>query len=404
MGKLLPNYKAMLIGLKPDNITFELLLDLFADKMVGEKGKKTVKKSKINTFDEFELKAGEYFNKQRVVTNAGLFVYNKLIIEERFAEVLGYVNEPLNKKAIEKIEDKLSKALLNDKINVEDMVYYLNTTQWLAMQFHSVISGSFTSKSLKPIPKVIKERDRLLKENKDKLEKGDVETAVKIEQQLLKMAKEELKDDHGMDLYKSGARGSFDNNFKNISVMRGPVFNPVTGKFDVVKSNFMEGIKKEEIPVYGNSIISGAYPKAIGTATSGYFSKQILSALQAVVLDKPGSDCHTKATVDITIIPGTENDFLYKYIVENGKLVLLDDDNISKYAGRKVRLRSPMTCITDKVCTICAGEMYNKLGIQNLGLTAARVSSSLLNLSMKKFHDSTAKIKQIDLDTITIAV
>jgi hypothetical protein len=402
MGKLLDSEKKYLLSLKPEDITFNLLVDLFADKTIKEKGKLKAVPSRMKTSDEFVLEKGEYINTEKITTNAGLFIYNKLIVERDLVKVLGYVNNTIDSKQLGSIEDKLSKALLTDQIPVEAMASYLNRTQWLAMQFHSAISGSFTMHTLKPLPSVIKERDTLLKENRQKINDGDVILASKIEKQLLKKAEDELKGDHGMDLYKSGARGSFGNNFKNISVMKGPVFNPTTGGFDVVESNFMEGIRKEELPTYGNAIITGAYPKAIGTATSGYFSKQIIAALQAVQLDKKGSDCGTKGTLHTVISPGASQDFLYRYVVDRGKLVLLDENNIKNYTGRPIELRSPMFCIGQKKCRVCAGLMYEKLGIDNIGLTAARVSSTLLNLSMKKFHDTSAKMSQIKPDTMTV--
>lgn len=402
MGKLPDNEKKYLLGLKPEDITFELLVNLFGDKSKVENGKVKVIPSRMKTEDEFYLEKGEYINNERVLTNAGLFVYNKLIVERNLSKVLGYVNTPINSGALGGIEDKLSKALLNDTIPVEAMARYLNDTQWLSKQFHSVISGSFTMGTLKPSPTVIKERNRLLKENRAKLDEGDVVTSVKIEKQLLKMAEDELKNDHGLDLYKSGARGSFGNNFKTISVMKGPVFNPTTGEFDIVESNFMEGIRKEELPVYGNAIITGAYPKAIGTATSGYFSKQIIAALQAVQLDKKGSDCGTKGHLKTTIQPGNTKDFLYRFVLDGGKLIMLDEQNISKYVGREIKLRSPMYCVGKKLCRTCAGLMYEKLQIDNIGLTAARVSSTLLNLSMKKFHDTSAKVAQIKPDHMVL--
>lgn len=404
MGRKLSNKdKSYLLSLKPEDITFDLLVSLFADTSKKENDKLVVVPSRIKPTDEFSLAPGEYFNKTKIDrTTAGQFIYNKLIVERELKDILGYVNYPINKSGMDTIEDKLSKALLDDEITIDDFVKYLNRTQWLAMQFHAVIATSFTYNTLKPHPEVIKLRDKLIKENKEKLEAGDVITAVNIENQLVKLAKEKLKDDPGLDLYRSGARGKFENNYKNIAIMKGPVFNPVTGKFDIVESNFIEGIKKEEIDVYGNAIITGAYPKAIGTAISGYFSKQIIAALQAVTLDKHGSDCGTKGTKKIVIKPNLVNDFIYRYIVENGKLILLDDKNIDKYIGKEVKMRSPMYCIGKKLCNKCAGEMYYKLNIENIGLTAARVSSTLLNLSMKKFHDSTAQITKININDITL--
>lgn len=403
MGRQLPEKeKQYLLSIKPDEIVFSLLVDLFGDKVKVVNRKVQHIPSRIRTDDEFYLEKGEYFNTERIKTNAGLFVYNKLIIERNFKDVVGYVNKPVDKKVLNDIESKLSKALLNAKITVDQMVKYLNDTQWLAKQFHSVVSGSFTMNTLKPLPKIVKERDRLLKENRAKIDQGDVITAVNIEKKLLKDAEEALKGDHGLDLYQSGARGSFGNNFKNIAVMKGPVFNPTTGQFDIIESNFMEGIRKEEIPIYGDAIITGAYPKAIGTAVSGYFSKQIIAALQAVVLAQRGSDCGSKATLQIIIRPEKIDDFLYRYIVDRGKLVLLDDEVIKKYLNKPVQLRTPEYCITDKKCRICAGLMYEKLEIENIGLTAARVSSTLLGLSMKKFHDSTAKIYTVKIDEMII--
>jgi len=404
MSILTNEQKQFFLNLKPDDITAEFIETNFADRSIVDKETKKFRviPSKYKTYDTFTLEKGEYFNKEKITTNIGLFIYNKLIIEESFSDIVGYINTPINAKTHSGIEDKLSKALLTDKITVEDMAKYLNRTQWLGYQFNSIFSGSFTMKILKPDANVIKLRDKLIKENKKELDDGNVVTAVKVEEEVKALARKEMKDDPGMDLYNSGAKGSFDNNYKNIAVMKGPVFNPTTGKWDMVQSNFMEGIRKEEIPSYGTAIITGAYPKAVGTQTSGYFSKQLTAAFQGIVLDAPGSDCGSKGYLEITITPWVKQDLMYRNIIENGKIVHLDETNIDKYMNKTVKLRSPMYCTSDNLCRVCAGSMYDKLGIDNIGLTASKVSSTMLNLNMKKFHNSTASIKKIDLKTITL--
>lgn len=394
--------KQRLLNLKPEDITFTVLTDLFGTKLHRLPNRKMEKKTLMEPSDEFILNANESFNKTKITTTAGRFIYNKLIIERDFAEVLGYINETVDGKYLGKIEDILSKALLTDKITPDQMRHYLDRTQWLSKQLHTVICGSFTMETLKPNKKVIQRRDQLLKEHRAEIENGDVIASVKIEKELLKLADETLGKDHGLDLYKSGARGSFGNNYKNISVMKGSVYSPTSGKFDIVTSNFMEGIKKEDIPVHGNSVITAAYPKAIGTATSGYFSKQIIAALQAVVLDEPGTDCGTKGVLKFTIRPSMKNDFLYRYMKEGSKLILLDETNIDKYLNREIQLRSPQYCIGEKLCSKCAGELYEKLKIKNIGLTASRASSTLLNLSMKKFHNTSASIYELDVKNLSI--
>ena len=97
----------------------------------------------------------------------------------------------------------------------------------------------------------MKLRDKLFEENKEALLKGDAVVANKIEKELIAMAKEELKGDVGLELYNSGARGSFENNYKNLFLTRGPVYNPNTGGYSIIQRSFMEGLEKEDIPSYG---------------------------------------------------------------------------------------------------------------------------------------------------------
>lgn len=394
--------KKYLLSLEPSDITYDLLVELFGDSMVTVNGKPTVKPARFETSDEFVLEKGEYFNNEKVTTNIGLFIFNKFIIEEDLKHVTGYMNMPMNSKAVGAMESKISDALLNDTIQVETMVKYLDKFQWLAMKFHHVIAGSFTMKGLKPIPSIVKEKEKLLKEHRQDIEDGKVEVMAAIEKKLVDQAKEILKDDPSTDLYNSGARGSFENNYKAISIIKGPVYDPISGKYKLVEANYMDGLNKNDIPPSASSVVAGAYPKAVGTAKGGYQSKSLSAALQAVELDKKGSNCGSKGYITVTLKPSVKKDFLYRYIIEGDKLVLLDSENIEKYMGKTVKMRSPMYCVGKKLCRTCAGLMYEKLGITSVGMTASRAASTLMNLSMKKFHDSSVKMQPIDIPNITV--
>lgn len=403
MGLLKDEHKQLLLNLQPDDITAEFIYKYLTDRAKTVNGKVVIQPSIIKTSDTFTLEAKEYFNKEKVLTNVGLFIYNKFIVEEVFVDVLGYINKPIDSKVHGDIESKISQALLDDKVTVEQVVTYLNKIQWIGNQFNTVFSNSLTMKTIKPLPKVMKLKKKLVSEHKKELEEGNPIVGASIEKQLIDAAKEELKDDVGLRLYSSGARGSVENNYKNIAVVKGPIYNPVKKKWDFVESNFMEGIKKEEIPVVANSIPMGAYPKAVSsTIEAGVINKQLSAAYQSVVLDEIGSDCGTNLTVEIVIDESSKKNFLYRYMVEKGKNILLDTKNIDKYVGKKIRLRSPMYCKGDKLCSICAGTLFYKIGIKNIGLTTIKMATSLLNLSMKNFHDTTIRVYDIDLNTITL--
>lgn len=258
MATLKSEYKEMLMKMTPDDITASFIFKYLADRSVKENGKVKIIPSKIKTSDTFTLKAKEYTNDKEVLTNVGLFIYNKFLFEESLYKVVGYINEPVTADVQKGIESKLSGALLTDKITPQEFGTYLDKTQWLSMQFNSIFSSSFTMNTIKPNAKVMKKKEELIKKHKDDIESGNVTAAFNIEQELVKMAKEELKGDPGMNLYDSGARGSVSNNLKANTIIKGPVFNPSTNKWDFVSSNFTDGIKKEEIPTYGNSVVTGA--------------------------------------------------------------------------------------------------------------------------------------------------
>lgn len=61
-----------------------------------------------------------------------------------------------------------------------------------------------------------------------------------------------------------------------------------------------------------------------------------------------------------------------------------------------------MYCTGSKLCNKCAGDIFYRLGIRNVGLITAQISSDILNSGMKKFHDSTQKMCEIDIDEMFI--
>lgn len=141
-------------------------------------------------------------------------------------------------------------------------------------------------------------------------------------------------------------------------------------------------------------------PKAVGTQVSGYLAKELSSAMQTEVLGEEGSDCGTKKGLMVTI-PKNTGDYIYRYIIEDGKLICLTPDIIEKYIGKTVMMRSPMYCIAkDCICSKCAGEDFYKLGKRSIGLTATKVATTCSRMNMKKFHENLVKTRDIELEDI----
>jgi hypothetical protein len=387
----------MILSLKPDQIDKKLLIYL----LVNKKQNNGKIDSRYAPQCLMTIPKGKYCgNKENIRTTLGLFIFNKLFIEESFYPILNYIDTSVTNKVLEEIEGKLSEALLEDKITTLQFIKFLDKLQFFSFTLASLITPSLTVKSVEELPEVKKRKEELFKENKKDLENGDVIKAIKIESELLDIAKEKLKGDPAMDLFDSGSKASFGNNYKNIAIMNGPKLDPQNGGYRISKNNYIEGIDKDDIDLAANALTVGAYSKGVGTQVGGYMTKKYLSAYQTMVLDKKGSDCGTNGYKELFLTKNNYKLFIYRYIIVGEKLVLLDNEQIQKYIGRIVKLRSPMYCISDKLCNKCAGELFYKLGIENIGLTTTKVSSTLMNKSLKKFHDVSLKLHEVDLNDI----
>lgn len=388
---------AYFTSIKPEDYTFTLITDLFADYTQIVDDKKTSKdiKSKYNYYDVIDLSAKDSPTGKPLKTTLGRYIlYRALIVYCGLDKVIGFFDKPIEKKYFKNIEKEIAYAYQTDVIDTKTMKKYIDTRDWIGYQWHSIFCTSFSPAVIKIHPEVKKLKDQLLTKYKDELDKGNAMISEQIEKALVDKTRECFKGDLGMDLYDSGARGSLENNYKNNYLYRGAIENPLTGGYDIIRTGLSDGLKKEDIPSTSNSILSGAYPKACGTANSGYIAKQLLAQLQTECLDVKGSDCGSKNTINFILTDDAKVD--YRYIVEKGKLVQLTRENKSKYIGKMIHMRSPMCCVGKKICNICAGDQYYIQEIENIGLLGVKLSGSLTNGNMKKFHSNLIKSTEID--------
>lgn len=389
--------KKYLMSINPDDISITLLEDLFEDRY--DRAKNKTVPSKFNTYDEFTLEANEYFNTEKILTNCGLFILNKAFFEKKLSKVTGYINKPFNKKVLGQIDSVLSSAVLNDVIPPEDYIDYMNVLCFIAYGFNTQICTSLTYNSMTPFDRVEKAKSEFIKNHKEELDNDDVFIASQMEKELVDIARDCMKDDPAMELYDSGARGGFDNAYKNAQIMKGPVYNGSKGKFEVMTDALYHGIHKSQIATLSNSVINGNYAKAVATGECGYDAKKLTAAYQSVSVDKKGSNCGSKKTVEITITAKNKDYFKYMYIQQGEKFIVLDDETLPKYIGKTVKMRSPLCCKNhSKICNVCAGDMYYKLGVSNIGLLTNKVSNAVLNRKMKAVHVANVKTSLINTD------
>lgn len=376
-----------ILELKDSDITRPKLMELFAYTKN--------KNPRFTPQDSFFLDKDKLFNSERIETTIGRYIFNLFIVSP-WKGLVQYKNGPIGKKGLQSLEKEMVQLMMDGKAETQMFIDYLDRISWFGYANIDFIIPGLSMAIIKPNEKVLKRKAELLNKHKVEIEKGNADVAANIEKQLVTYANEVLGDDSGMDLYRSGAKMDFSNTYKNFNIMKGPVINNKTKGFNIVTSNFIEGVSKQDSASMNDSIVFAAYSRGVGTQEGGYISKQIFAAFQNLSLAPENSDCKTKKTLSITLDSSNISLYYSRYFIENNQMKQLTPENADKYMGKTLKFRSVMFCQSDKLCHRCAGDLYYKMGISNFGLSVSAIGGAILNMSLKKFHNTTIKRSTMD--------
>lgn len=377
--------------LKKDDITYNLVMSLF-----GEFNGKTL----ANPYDLLEVPAGTFFyftdkektkkktNTNKFTTTVGLYLWNIFMRDFNFLRFFdGYIDFTITKKKYGVIEQILSYALIEDEISTKDLMEFEDTVEWF-MPFETILTPNHTEKMITATKAINKKKKELLKQYAKEIESGDPVAAERIEKELLKFAEEYLGDDPSMDQILSNAGGDFNNNFKNMYVMKGAIRNPdpnAKKKYSIVTSNYLDGIAADEYSAVAGAGVQGAYARGKKTEIGGYFEKLFVASFQDLILDKKGSDCGTTHHITVKLTDKNISDYMYCYVIgSGGKLTCITSKNKNDFIGKEVKLRFSSMCESKTgICNMCAGELFYLLDDTRIGLSMAQIPDRLKLVSMK---------------------
>lgn len=382
-----------ILNLKAQDITATKLKYLFAANKEHE--------AKFQTNDKFTLPQNKFYNDKSIETTVGRYIYNLFCLPEKYLKKYGYMNEPLTGDKLSEIEGRCGYMIMDDVLTTKEYARYMDCSEWLSMNIAFFITPTIDNDIIMPLPDVMKKKDELFTQYDKELKEGDLATVNTVEGELLKMAKTELqeKDPPSFDLYASG-EFNFNLHYKKSAIMVGATNDIQTGQVNVLKSNYTEGVSKDEYDKTAGLTVTGGLARGVFSQKYGYETKKYNSSLQSVSIDidQKNIDCGTQRYLEITIPKELKSMFHYRFIIDGSSLVELTPENIDKYVGKKVKLRSPMMCKGDVLCEHCAGTMFRRMRLRDAGFVASNMTGSLLNLSMKKMHDSTVKIMKMNID------
>lgn len=392
-----------LLNIKFSDISLSMLTSFFAD-TVDNSVKNNIQKrpAKFKTWDRMTIPAKYFYDEQpKIDTTVGRFIANKFILEGSGAiSIVHYVNDILNKGSIEALDSIIATLYLKNHIERKVFNTYTDRRDTLGYWLNGMLAHTMSPSMCKPLPEIEKEKEILFKKYEKELLTNNIDVMTNISDKLIKDARALLKDDPGIDLYDSGDL-SFNVNYKNNAILKGAVINKITGEYDFIGSSFMNGIEIKDIAAHSNSILASQFPASIATANAGYLGKRLQALLQMMEIGEPESDCGTKNLIPINITKKNKGRVIYSYIDNGGgQLELLTEENISNYIGKTVKMRSPMSCKNDKICSICSGKLFEYLDIKHAGLFGVQISHADLNLALKAKHVSVVTLHTLNPDTI----
>lgn len=335
-------------------------------------------------------------------TTVGIYICNKYLWEG--IGIFGYINHMVDGGINGKIDNALSKAMMDGDINCQQYAEFIDRSQYLFGGPMGMIINTSVSETIFTLPEPAKKkREELFAKYKEQLDANNPQVAAHIEHEIVDVAMEEMrkKNDPAMAIFDADAGVKPYNQYKTIFVMKGAIVDN-TGEsstgYKIVKSNYDTSITKEDMPKIADAVVTSAYAGGVSTQDSGTNGKKYNALFQNIRIQERGSDCGTKDTLPTLIT----DDYIYRWIVDNGKLVLLDQSNIDKYKGKVMPMRSGVHCKAKypEYCSKCIGDRPYRIGTRNIGLAFMSISGSTLNAALKTKHDISIKLYKVTMDDI----
>ena len=342
--------------------------------------------------------------KEDVDTTVGRLIANYLLILRIFKGKVDYIN---NKFDVSTIENKYIVKLLaspddkdiDKKITIEEYTKFIDTVSYLTRLNRFIVHAGGPDFMTRP-DGIETYRKKLIEEAKkkygeDAMERLDV--IGEIDKKLEAYEKEATKDDPAMLMEVEGKTKQALKKMYGAYGHGGDFFYN-DGKAHYLENSLEEGWDdtKEAITILYNDIRTGSYSRGAETQKGGYAAKQGLRATTDIKIVK--GDCGSKVGLDSLITEKDKETYIGRYIISNGKPLLLTDENIDKYINKVVTLRTPMFChMENHFCSTCMGEQAKNY--QNgIAIMVINMAGIILNTSMKAMHDQSIKIVKLNLD------
>ncbi len=400
----------------------------------GVKGEGKIFSSIHEAIMAYDVNAVDIHAKVKVRVNGKLIdtTVGRALLNSFLPEGMGYVNELISKRGLEKIVGDVFHAAGN-----YETVQFLDNLKDIGFRFATKSGTSMAIADVLIPPQkddILQEAFKRVEEIQDKNKRGiltEGERYNKIidnwthttnnlsEVMLENFANHKQGFNPLYMMADSGARGSGDQ-IKQLAAMRGLMAKPqktLSGQVGEIietpiTSNFKEGLSVLEYFISTHGARKGLADTALKTADAGYLTRRLVDVAQDVVINE--EDCGTINGIEASALKKEENvieslaDRIAGRVAQEDIFHPEDDDEIIVEAGQlidevkarriqqvgieRVRIRSVLTCESKRgVCARCYGRNLatgTKVSMgESVGIMAAQaIGEPGTQLTLRTFH------------------
>ena len=298
---------------------------------------------------------------------------NSVIRKNELLEILNDITEKFDKKISVKVLD-----------SIKDAGFKYSTIFGCSLSLENIIS-----------PEVKIQRDKIYSKETMK-DQVDAISSKEIEDILRK----EFKYSYLID---SGARGSWDQ-ARQIILSRGYIANFEGAIITTpIKSSLIEGLTQEEFFLSAYGCRKGLLDVAINTGASGYLSRKLIFTCANLQKDADLEDCGCKEYLPVYVenLKKAQTLLLRWWLnPDTDKEEMITKEVCKDIVGRHIKVRSPIYCLSEKICNKCYGDLWRVCNSRYVGILAAQALGEIgTQLVLRNFHTSgVAQTKGLQTD------
>lgn len=190
----------------------------------------------------------------------------------------------------------------------------------------------------------------------------------------------------------SGKVGS--NTWKQLMISKGATAD-IEGKVSRIIEGTSDGYSIENYYTSAAEARRGFYYKSTAVRDPGYLARKV--TMGNANLKLTGKDCKTTKYLELYADSQKAKTLVGRYYLKDEKLELIKSSK--DILNQRIKLRSPIWCKQkDGICSVCYGQLSEKLDTQNIGILAGgAVNNEAVNAMMKLRH-SAKQVDVVDVD------